>query len=107
VEVGARLDLIGERVHRPSYLSTRGATVAGLDWSATRWLSLSLQYELELNLLQSSAGLLTTQSRADQERLRFPFGLFLLHSLKPSATVDLRDDPANPRRGLVCPPAPS
>ncbi len=101
VEVGARLDLIGERVHRPSYLSTRGATVAGLDWSATRWLSLSLQYELELNLLQSSAGLLTTQSRADQERLRFPFGLFLLHSLKPSATVDLRDDPANPRKGLV------
>ncbi len=101
VEVGARFDLIGERVHRPSYLSTRGAAVAGLDWSATRWLSLSLQYELELNLLQSSAGLLTTQSRADQERLRFPFGLFLLHSLKPSATVDLRDDPANPRKGLV------
>jgi outer membrane protein assembly factor BamA len=44
---------------------------------------------------------LTTPSRADQERLRFPFGFFFLHSLRSSASVDLRDDPANPRRGLV------
>jgi outer membrane protein assembly factor BamA len=101
MEVGARLDLIGERVHRPSYISTRGAAVAGLDWAVTRWLSVSLQGELENNHLGSNDGLLTTASRADQERLRFPYGLFLLASVRPSATLDLRDDPANPHKGLL------
>lgn len=100
-EVGARLDLIGERVQRPSYLSSRVAAVTGLDWSATRWLSLTLQYELEGNLLQSGDRVLSTPSRADQERLRFPFGFFILHSLRSAAAVDLRDDPANPHKGLL------
>ncbi|MFY0570633.1 POTRA domain-containing protein [Archangium lansingense] len=100
-EVGARFDLIGERVHRPSYLSTRAAAVTGLDWSATRWLSFGLQYEIEGNLLERGDRQLTAPSRADQERLRFPTGFFILHSLRASGAVDLRDDPANPRRGLV------
>ncbi|PTL78636.1 polymerase [Vitiosangium sp. GDMCC 1.1324] len=101
LEVGARLDLIGERVHRPSYLSSRVAAVTGLDWSATRWLSLTLQYELEGNLLQSGDRVLATPSRADQERLRFPFGFFILHTVRSSAAMDLRDDPANPHKGLL------
>ncbi len=101
LEVGARTDLIFERVQRPSYISSRAAVVAGLDWTVTRWLSMALQYELENNLLEPENGLLTTESRADQIRLRFPFGLFLLHSLRHTATLDLRDDPANPRKGLV------
>ncbi|MFE8601650.1 POTRA domain-containing protein [Archangium violaceum] len=101
LEVGARFDLIGERVHRPSYLSTRAAAVAGLDWSATRWLSFGVQYELEGNLLERGERQLTAPSRADQERLRFPTGFFILNSLRASGAVDLRDDPANPRRGLV------
>jgi len=101
LEVGARFDLIGERVHRPSYLSSRVAAVAGLDWSATRWLSFGLQYELEGNLLERGDRQLSAPSRADQERLRFPTGFFILNSLRSTASVDLRDDPANPRRGLV------
>ncbi|MDY7228475.1 POTRA domain-containing protein [Hyalangium rubrum] len=100
-EIGGRADFIGERVHRPSYLSTRFAAVAGLDWAAARWLSLSLQYELEHNRLKSRGGVLRVPSRADQERLRFPYGVFTLHSLRPSATLDFRDDPTNPRRGLL------
>ncbi len=40
-------------------------------------------------------------SRADEERLRFPYGIFTLHSLRPSSTLDFRDNPANPRRGLL------
>ncbi|MBU8895962.1 BamA/TamA family outer membrane protein [Corallococcus sp. M34] len=100
-EVGARLDLIGERVHRPSYLSTRFAAVAGLDWAVSSWLNLSLQYEVENNRLRSRAGVLELVNRADQERLRYPFGDFALHSLRPAATLDFRDDPANPRRGMV------
>jgi outer membrane protein assembly factor BamA len=100
-EVGARFDLVGERVHRPSYLSSRLAAMAGLDWSAKRWLNFTLQYELEGNVMEVGSRTLTTPSRADQERLRFPFGFFFLHSLRSSASVDLRDDPVNPRKGLV------
>ncbi|XXF81652.1 POTRA domain-containing protein [Myxococcaceae bacterium GXIMD 01537] len=100
LEVGARLDLIGERVHRPSYVSTRYAAVGGLDWAVARWLNISLQYEIENNELNTRGfGIATT--RADLERLRFPQGTFLLHSLRPSASLDFRDDPANPRRGLL------
>ena len=101
LEVGARLDLIAERVQRPSYLSSRVAAVTGLDWSATRWLNFTLQYELEGNLLQSGNRPPATLDRADQERLRFPYGFFILHSLRSSAALDLRDNPANPRQGLL------
>jgi outer membrane protein insertion porin family len=99
--VGARMDFIGERVHRPSYLATRFAAVAGLDWAAARWASVSLQYELEHNRLRSRGGVLRVPSRADEERLRFPYGIFTLHSLRPSITLDFRDDPTNPRKGLL------
>ncbi len=101
LEVGARVDLILERVHRPSYISSRAAAVTGLDWTLTRWLTFALQYELEGNLLQSGERTLTTPSREDQQRLRFPLGFFLLHALRSSASVDLRDDPANPHKGLL------
>ncbi|NBD11556.1 POTRA domain-containing protein [Corallococcus silvisoli] len=100
-EIGARLDLIGERAHRPSYLSTRFAAVAGVDWALASWVNVSLQYELENNRLRSRAGVLELVNRADQERLRYPYGDFALHSLRPSMTLDFRDDPANPRRGMV------
>ncbi|NNC07591.1 BamA/TamA family outer membrane protein [Corallococcus exiguus] len=100
-EIGARLDLIGERVHRPSYLSTRFAAVLGADWALASWVNVSLQYELENNRLRSRGGVLELINRADQERLRYPYGDFALHSLRPSMTLDFRDDPANPRRGMV------
>lgn len=100
LEVGARLDLIGERVHRPAYVSTRYAAVGGLDWSAASWLNVSLQYEIENNKL-NTRGFGVASTREDLERLRFPQGTFLLHSLRPSASIDFRDDPANPRKGLL------
>ncbi|WP_224367063.1 outer membrane protein assembly factor [Hyalangium versicolor] len=100
-EIGGRADLIAERVHRPSYLSTRFATVGGLDWAVARWLNLSLQGEVEHNRLRSRSGVLSVPSRADQERLRFPYGIFTLVSLRPSATLDFRDDPTNPRKGAL------
>ncbi|HYH97969.1 POTRA domain-containing protein, partial [Hyalangium sp.] len=100
-DTGARLDLIGERIHRPSYLSTRFATVAGLDWPAARWLNLSVQGELEHNRLRSRGGVLNVLSRADLERLRFPYGVFTLYSLRASSTLDFRDDPTHPRKGLL------
>jgi len=108
-EVGARVDLVIERVIRQtaSYRFDRVASIAGLDWSAFRWLTVQLQYELELDqvrLLSPTRGLtalLTALARADQDRLRFPFGIFALQTLRPSLAIDLRDDPVNPRSGLL------
>lgn len=100
-DTGARVDLIGERVHRPSYLSTRFAAVGGLDWPAARWLNLGIQGELEHNRLRSRSGVLNVLSRADQERLRFPYGIFTLYSLRGTSTLDFRDEPTNPRKGLL------
>ncbi len=104
-QVGWRLDLIGERVFRPSYRFTRFAGIAGLDWTVFKWLTASLQYELEHDRVRTGSGvqlqLLTTLARADQERLRFPVGIFTLQSFRPTVTIDFRDDPLNPHRGFV------
>jgi len=103
-EVGARLDLIGERVHRPSYRFSRFAAVAGLDWTASRWLNVSAQYQIENDRVRAVSGiekLLPTLDHTDAERLRFPVGNFTVHSIGPSVTLDFRDDPVNPSKGLL------
>ncbi|HVE85901.1 MAG TPA: POTRA domain-containing protein [Myxococcales bacterium] len=108
--IGAHVDLIGEREFRPSFQFASLAGIAGLDWQATSSFTAALQYNLELDRVctyqlrgQSFdcgtgglADLLT-----DQDRRFIQFGSFLLHSLTPSIALDLRDDPANPSRGLV------
>jgi outer membrane protein insertion porin family len=67
----------------------------------TRWLNASLQEEIEFNALQAGTRLLAELDRADQERLRFPFGQFLLNSLRAVTALDLRDNPVNPHKGLL------
>jgi len=103
LHVGARLDLVGERVFRPSYRFTRFASIAGADWAAFKWLNISLQYELERDSVHPGSRVvdLGSLSRADQERLRFPFGVFTLHTLRPGLALDFRDDPLNPHKGLL------
>lgn len=103
-EIGARIDGVFERVHRPYYRFTRFAGIAGADWAATDWLSLSLQYELEHDRVQALPGvqdLLPSFAHDDQQRLRFPEGEFSLHGLRGGLTVDLRDDPVAPSRGIL------
>lgn len=102
--VSARLDLIGEREFRPSYRFTRFAAVVGADYAARRWLDVSLQYEIEHTRVFAPPGLrtlLTSLSRANEERLRFPIGLVSLQTVRPAVTLDFRDDPANPSSGLL------
>ncbi len=105
VKIGARLDLIGERVHHPSgaYTFQRLAAVAGLDWSALKWLNVTLQYEIEGDTVRLSSRLEDEQlpTRTDLERLRFPMGNFPMHSLRPTITLDFRDDFARPSSGLL------
>lgn len=109
--IGAHVDLVGEHEFRPSFQFATLAGIAGLDWQATRFLTASLQYNLELDRVCTYqlrgqpfncgsgglADLLTDQDR----RNFFQFDSFLLQSVAPSLAVDLRDDPANPTRGLL------
>lgn len=102
--VSARLDLIGEREFRPSYRFARFAAVVGTDWAARRWLDISLQYEIENTRVFAPPGLqtlLTSLSRANEERLRFPIGIVSLQTVRPAVTLDFRDDPANPSSGVL------
>jgi outer membrane protein assembly complex protein YaeT len=96
--LGARLDAIAERLNRRAYRLTRGSTVAGLDLAVTGQASLSLQYELEIDQIQKgqSAGFIT---QADLERLRFDEGVTTLQSIRPTVTLDYRDNSAHPQRG--------
>lgn len=111
---GFRLDFVGERVFRQQFRFSRIAGVPTLDWShtfdATRieWLrpklSLALQYEVEWSFVERVGVALTSlppTSLVDQERLRFLFGEFALHSGRLNATLDLRDSALTPRRGLL------
>ena len=112
--IGARFDVVGERVFRQSYRFTRFAGSPGLDWSRVfsipklEWthpkLTLQLQYEVEwarVYRAPNPSGTPFELLRADQERLRFLFGTFALHTLRFSPTVDLRDDAVLPSKGLL------
>lgn len=102
-QFNGRLDLVGERVQRPSFRFTRYATIAGLDWVATRWLNFSLQYEIERDMVDSSSRAevyRSTVNSIDIQRLRFDDGVFNLQSLRFTPTLDFRDEPLNPHRGF-------
>jgi outer membrane protein assembly complex protein YaeT len=98
VAVSGRADLIGERLHRKAYDLTRTSGILGGDLPLSSRILVSLQYEIEVDRIDKSdsAGVLT---QADQQVLRFPKGTTTLHSLRPSATFDFRDNAAHPHHG--------
>lgn len=112
--IGLRVDLVGERVFRQTYQFSRVAAVPGLDWATSLpnpglgWtqprLSLALQTEFELSsvlpVTSTSAVTLPLQF-SDQQRLRFSFGTFALATVRFLPTLDLRDDPVVPRKGIL------
>ncbi len=112
--LGLRFDVTLERVFRPQFRFTRLAGVPTLDWThvfevpRVEWLrpklTLALQYEAEYSLVERVGTALTSIppiSLVDQERLRFLFGEFALHGVRLNTTLDLRDSPLVPRRGLL------
>ncbi len=113
--VGLRSDVIFENVARPSYRFTRGAWVHGLDWplltSALQLLrrnfkvelAASPQFEVELDDVArvKRVGTDVRVDAIDQQRLRFPEGLFLLASLRLPIIFEVKDDPLNPEAGVV------
>lgn len=99
---GGRVNAIFERLHRPAYDLARGSTILGIDLPATSRITLSLQYELEVDDIARKADVtLSGVTRADVERLRFPEGVTTLQSIRPVLAIDYRDDSVHPRRGWL------
>jgi outer membrane protein insertion porin family len=106
--LAAHLDLIGERLRRRAYDMTDISIVLGTDYRLTSRITFSLQYEVMTGQLRRTglASCLTTTAdpnacltQADLERLRFDEGTTSLHAIRPSATLDYRDDPTHPHSG--------
>jgi len=96
--VVGRTNLIAERVHRRAYDLARASAILGADLALTGHVTVSLQYEFEVDdIAKTGAGGVLTQ--ADLERLRLDQGITTLQSLRPSATIDYRDNATHPHRG--------
>jgi outer membrane protein assembly complex protein YaeT len=92
----ARADVLGEILHRRAYDLRRIAAIAGLDFGVASRLAFSLQYEVEVDDIEKLSGALT---QADLERLRFDEGVTTLHAVRPSLTLDRRDNSIHPHSG--------
>ncbi len=100
VPLAVHLDAIGERVHRKAYDMTRVSTVLGADLAVVSRVAFTLQGELEVDDVRKSAAADTaTLTRADVERLRFPQGITTLVSIRPTLSLDWRDNSVHPRSG--------
>lgn len=94
----ARLNLIGEVVHRPAYNLKRASGVTGLDVGITSRATFSVQYELEVDEIDRT-GAVGPLTQVDLERLRFDEGTTTLHAVRPSFSLDYRDNSTHPQSG--------
>jgi outer membrane protein assembly factor BamA len=98
VPVTGRADLIAEQLRRKAYDLRRASAILGSDWAVAGRFSLSLQYELEVDRIDKT-GVIGNLTQADLQALRFPEGVTTLQSLRPSFTLDYRDNASHPHRG--------
>jgi outer membrane protein insertion porin family len=103
LEISARLTFVAERVHQPAYFFSRVAAIGGMVWQLTPWLSFTGQYTLSGVLVREYDALATllATSSVDITRLRFPTGNYILQTLSPGITLDFRDNPINPHKGVI------
>ncbi len=108
LKVGARADLVFERVFRPLYRFTRFAGIVGGDWTANEWslfsrqiaLSAAVQYELEHDRVAITPDLGRADDRQNARlNERYPAGYYTMHNVRVSANLDFRDDKTNPTSG--------
>ncbi len=102
-EISARLTFVAERVHRPSYFFSRVAAIGGMVWQLTSWLAFTGQYTLEGVVVREYDALsaLLATTAVDITNLRFPTGNYALQTLSPGFTLDFRDNPLNPHKGVI------
>jgi len=101
-ELRAGIDLIHERALRPSYDLTKFSAQASVDLTRRRPVTAGIAYEVGYQDLRVGVqSIEDTLSGLNQRISRLPAGTMLFGSLRPVALVDLRDDPARPRSGIL------
>src|SRR5207248_1492424 len=101
-ELRAGLDLIHERALRTSYDLTKFSAQASVDLTRRRPVTAGVVYEVGYQEL--TVGVRSIEdvlAGIDQRIFRLPPGTMLFGSLRPTALLDLRDDPARPRSGVL------
>ena len=95
------LDLIHERAVRDSYQLTKYSAQVSGEMNQRRPVSFGLAYEAGYQIVNKGQRNLTDVLQGvDQGVFRLPEGDFIFGSLRPSLTLDLRDDPGRPRSGF-------
>jgi outer membrane protein insertion porin family len=94
----AGIDLIHERALRTSYDLTKFSAQASVDLTRRRPVTAGLVYEVGYQDLR--VGVLSVEDALGRIG-RLPPGTMLFGSLRPMALLDLRDDPARPRSGIL------
>ena len=98
----AGVDLISERDIRASYDRTKYSAQVSVELVRRRPISLGLAYEIGYQALTlSTRSIEDILAGVDRAVFREPSGHFYFGSLRPLAQLDLRDDPARPRSGLL------
>jgi outer membrane protein assembly factor BamA len=98
----AGIDLIHERDIRPSYDLTKFS--AQLSTGLTRRRPLTADVSYEFGYQELTVGVRSIEdvlAGIDQRIFRLPPGRMLFGSLRPSVLLDLRDDAAHPRSGVL------
>ena len=95
----AGIDLIHERAIRSSFDLTKFSAQASVDLTRRRPATAGLVYEFGYQELRVGVQSIEDLVSNTQVR-RLPPGRMLFGSLRPTAILDLRDDPARPRSGL-------
>ncbi len=98
----AGVDLISERDIRSSYDLTKYSAQVGVELVQRRPFSLGLAYEVGYQALTlETRSIEDILAGVDRAVFRLPSGDLYFGSLRPTASVDLRDDPARPRSGVL------
>jgi outer membrane protein assembly factor BamA len=97
----ARTGLGAEKQHRPSYNMSRSALTGAVEMPLTTRFSLTLQDQIEADNISYNTSTLGAQTQADLAAKRFQEGTTTLNSLSLSATLDRRDNAANPHSGWL------
>jgi hypothetical protein len=103
-DLSGHVDLVIEHIDRPAYDYSKGAIIAGTDWRLLRWLTASLSDTVEWDDITKPKGLdqiISELSASDLVQFQFPAQPVYLNTLAPTLTMDLRDNAANPRFGLL------
>jgi outer membrane protein insertion porin family len=96
----AGIDLIHERAVRPSYQLTKYSAQVSVDLVKIRPLGAGLQYEVGYQRFDTFATPTDLLADVGPRISRLPRGNMVFGSLRPTVTLDLRDDPARPRAGF-------